>query len=500
MDRGEAVLKSDFSLSYKSRQSEILLLSQTQINSIPGGRSFSNYRWNIVFKQHPEVGKAQLNPPAGNYSPDVIIQNTRKLVAPLRLQSLSATVSNLPKTPLQPGSKPPARLTSLNVVEDHDRLALEQMLIEQSRAPSAEAWLEPGKGKYYFSEKDHAVFIEQNRRQLPQAAMVSGLGSRMVQMFLESLSLSELEPILPDFVARMGQLVCHQFGNFIPRSLITRSDAFREELTLFCVANLFALVNNKYSVTVMRKLANHSPKFSKMAFEIFRVHFDTLLGKDNDAVLLLSTLVETASDESSLEFLIQQVEKIKSPAESSPLLRVISSLVDRTTGPLLDRLSKKLAPLVPVFLDHQIGNYIVQSLIRKVGGGLVDALCKACAKDPILIFSSKYRRYVVIQLMKTEASAEFQERALRLVFRNPEQLCFVLNNIHSSNLLLAMAVKTRWESEALVKLQSLTQEVRTRDLLYSCRCFQPFLQRLKWLHSGLYALVMQALEDEEALH
>ena len=250
----------------------------------------------------------------------------------------------------------------------------------------------------------------------------------------------------------------------------------------------------------MRKLANHSPKFSVKAFEIFRVHLYPLLKKDNDAVLLLSTLVETANEESSLKFLVEEVEKIKNSFETSPLLRIISTLVDRTTGPLLDRLSKKLAPHVPVLIDHQIGNYIVQSLIEKVGGELVDSLQKACAEDPFLIFSSKYRRFVVIQLMKTEASAEFQKKALNLLFRNPEQLCFVLKNSHSSKLLLAMVVKTRWESEAIVKLQSLTQDALTNDLLYSCRCYKQFLQRLKWLHKGDYELVMQALQEDEALH
>ena len=330
--------------------------------------------------------------------------------------------------------------------------------------------------------------------------MGSGLCSRKVQTYLERLGPSELDPLIPDFVAQMEQLVCHQFGNFIPRSLITLSDKFREELTIFALGKIFELADNKYSVTVMRKLANHSPKFASMAFEIFRVHLYTLLKKDNDAVLLLSTLVETVAEESSLEFLISEVEKIKNTIEVSPLLRIISSLVDRTTGPLLERLSKKLAPHVPVLIDHQIGNYIVQSLIQRDSVELIDFLCKACAEDPVRIFSSKYRRYVVIQLMKRQAGAEFELRSLNLLFRDPEQLCFVLNNSLATKLLLAMVVRARWESEALVKLQSLSQDAWTNDLLYSCRSFKSFLQRLKWLHKGLLDLIVHDLDHQEVQH
>ena len=496
MDRGEPIFKSDFSLSFKSRQSQILRISQEKIRQSPDAQSFSNYRLNIVFKHIPEVGKSKMIP-IPNYSSNVFSENTGSTAALVRLKSDSPKFSILKKNYYPQTNKQPVRLPSLNVVEENNRLRLVERLIEQARAPSAETCQETVRLKYAFSEEDLAEFINFNSARLPRAAMSDGLGSRKVQTYLERLTPSELDPLIPDFVTQMGDLICHQFGNFIPRSLITLSDKFREELTLFAIGNIFELVKNKYSVTVMRKLANHSPKFAKVAFEIFRVHLYSLLKKDNDAVLLLSTLVETSADESSLQFLVGEVEKIQNSIDSSLLLRIISSLVDRTTGPLLDRLTKKLAPHIPGLIDHQIGNYIVQSLIKKDRGELVEVMCEVCSKDPILIFSSKYRRYVVIQLLKSEASAELLETVLNLLFREPEQLCFALKSSHSSKLLLAMVVKTRWESKALLKLQSLTQDPWINNLLYSCRWFKQFLERLKWLHKGLFELVMQALEDDE---
>jgi hypothetical protein len=316
--------------------------------------------------------------------------------------------------------------------------------------------------KYEFSETEYLEFITKNASQLAKAACVNGSNSKKIQSFVERLKEPELSQHLPHFLQNLPILVTNQYGNFIPRALIQKSEKFRSECSLFCLGNFFELVKNRYSVSVMRRLASHSPEFSKVAFEIFRVHLDALIEKNQDAVLLLSTLVENLGNTLKLDELADVVMSQIKRFRHSPLIRILSAIIDNASGETTEKLKLFILPCTNEYIDDKIGNYVFQALLRKNDRKANKAVFDCMIDAPMLLFSNKYRRHVLIELLRNNHNTVedwtlAQELALAII-SSPKFLFHALSRRYSMNLLLALVLRSKCESLVFDKLTSNPQQ------------------------------------------
>ncbi len=543
MDRGSYVLKSDLSLSTQTRvgipsKTKWISFSKRSTTSNESG----NIRFNILMDPKKEIWASK----QGQYfraSSLFVSQDPTPVNKRAQAQGELKT-SSLVFIPTNHRKNSGADLSILKIISSKNEFTENQQMFEMDQSPiprshslAVIADFEEGRSsacqearsefedsllefckewspkhknkrpgsKYDFSEAEYQAFIAKHASQLAKAACVSGSNSKKIQSFVERLEEPKLSQHIPQFLQHLGTLMTNQYGNFIPRALIPKSEKFRSECSLFCLGNFFELTKNRYSVSVMRRLASHSPEFCKVAFEIFRVHLDHLIDQNQDAVLLLSTLVENISDSSKLQKIADVVMNQIQRLQHSPLVRILSAIIDNANGEIVEKLKAFLLHYTNEYIDDKIGNYVIQAFLRKNDCTAKKAVLDCMIDAPMLLFSNKYRRHVLIELLRNnhntaEDRTHAQELALSIV-SSPDYLFNVLNRRYSMYLLLALVLRSQSESTVFDKLTTTSHEPNVNSSqknLALSRYYREFLDSISCSCSGDFSkLVPMILRTEK---
>ncbi len=322
------------------------------------------------------------------------------------------------------------------------RTEIEMGLLEKCRFSVSKLKNELSKKKYSFSKQQLERFLEANQNRLWVAAMDSGLASKMVETYLESIEEDQLKQMISDFEKHLGFLINHQYGNFIVRLMIAKSEDCRKICSEFCLNHFKELVKKKYSVSVMRRLASHSPEFCKVAFEIFRVNLDQFADRNSDSLLMLSTLMDLCQDQKILIKLASNIKSKLREEKHHPLLRAVTSIITNMPIETVEGLVDVLVTNLFSYIDDAIGNYVIQNLYQKYPEKVLPKLSSAFKMEPLLVFSNKYRRHVFLSIDESEFKRSLERTIIEYIEKNPQSLIFLLRRSESLDLLLLLIFRT----------------------------------------------------------
>ena len=257
-------------------------------------------------------------------------------------------------------------------------------------------------------------------RELINLSVVNQHHSKRVQAFLESVDFQTLRSIIEILYEELPQLMVDQFGCYIPGCVIRLDPGFAHFCEAFCLANLGKLCIDKCAVKVMQALAGVSVSFSLEYLAHFKKHYFSLVF-NKESMIILNKVILQISDQSLLKFLVEDVEYNFSQKEFErpQLLRLLSSLIERCNGQLLERLVGVMLPHIWWLVDDKFGNYAVLTLLKYPVGREKNLVSSTVLLEPEAMFTKKYRRVLLLNCLISPGYQEFISELLwKLIFQS----------------------------------------------------------------------------------
>ena len=254
--------------------------------------------------------------------------------------------------------------------------------------------------------------------ELPGIALQGKEESKKVQAYINSLKQPALDSVFAIFTEKIGMFMTHEIGYYLLKGLILLSDSFRQSCLDYSLKHFESLITNRYAVRVI-KCFLPSESFCVQALRRFRSSFERLIGSIH-AVLILSSLICKSTSEQCIEFVIDKLAEQKFYDKESLWLRVLSSLIDRVSGENLKKISLIVGPHIRWLIDHRLGIFGIQSLIRKRDLATIKKVEQYIVENPINFFIRKNRRFVFIEVLKSVSSERYftVEQSLQKIIYN----------------------------------------------------------------------------------
>ena len=301
----------------------------------------------------------------------------------------------------------------------------------------------------------------------------SRLHSKTVQSYLKNIPSEQARLLVAGFGLQIRKLIWNEFGHHVLRSSILLSPALADDCQRFCQANFSRVARSSHSVSVAKKLANLKPDFCEFGLNFFRDHLQTSVS-DPSALLLLSSLITNAPREDLLEFLFPALEQSLGESKTDcPLVRVLSILIDRLADrSLIERAARVCLPHIEWMVDDPIGNYAIQSFIRKDSPTIVVKLQKLCLLQPELLITNKYRRYILLGLLGAGGQEAFIAKALLGMTAIPQTkevvYAMLANRRNIFLFFFALLATEGFDRASFEQVCSKTQEWANSDSRTSC--------------------------------
>jgi hypothetical protein len=254
---------------------------------------------------------------------------------------------------------------------------------------------------------------------LPGIALQGKEESKKVQAYINSLKRPALDSVIALFSEKIGTFMTHEIGYYLLKGLIALSEGFRQSCLDYSLKHFESLITNRYAVRVI-KCFLASETFCVQALRRYRSSFDRLIGSIH-AVLILSSLICKSASEQSIEFVIDKLAEQKFYDKESLWLRVLSSLIDRVSGENLRKISWIVAPHIRWLIDHRLGIFGIQSLIRKRDLPTIKKVEQYILENPINFFIRKNRRFVFIEVLKSVSSDRYfavEQSLLKIIYNS----------------------------------------------------------------------------------
>jgi len=273
--------------------------------------------------------------------------------------------------------------------------------------------------------------------QLPFIALRSKQDSKSVQQFLLSLSERRLREMVRVFTPHISTLIFHETGFYILRSLTKSSAEFREACEDFCLCAFKQVISNPYSIRVLKSML-HSVPFSFQIVALFEQHYHSLW--DNmQATLILSMVISNCPDDSNLGFFVRNMRKYLGLGKENHAIRILSSIVDKCSAQHLKSVSRAVGPHLRWLVDHRLGIFGVQSLMKKGDASTIKKVCQICQENPVTMMVKKNRRYIFLEVLRShQGDKTVIEDLLRSIFSHRSHLEKLTQRDDSTWLLVAL--------------------------------------------------------------
>jgi hypothetical protein len=250
--------------------------------------------------------------------------------------------------------------------------------------------------------------------QLLQRAMLSQQDSKVVESYFDSLSKQEAVEMMDAVKTNLFQLLRNEHGCFILSYFIKKSSSFSSMCQSYCLANLKELSIDKCAVKVMQALAEVSVEFCKV-FIVYFIHNYFALINHMATVLLLNKCIMNCEDQDmNYTFFIDRLELYivkstevsksivyKEAIEEAEILRIMSSVLQRSKGHQRQRLEEILIPHIDWLLRDKISNCCAHKLFYPIFTESRWLLEKQMILDSLdLMFTRKYRKYTLLKVLK----------------------------------------------------------------------------------------------------
>ncbi len=255
---------------------------------------------------------------------------------------------------------------------------------------------------------------------LSDIATKSQLHSKMVQHYLKNIPPDQAIRAAASFRSHICKLLWNEFGHHVLRSAILISPALADDCQQVCEVSFLAVAKCSYSVSVAKKLASIKPDFCEFGLKYFSEHLRSTIS-ESSAQVLLSSLITNAPREDLLLFLLPSLEhSLEARKADCPLMRILSILIDRLIDPyFIERAALISLPHLDWMIDDPTGNYAIQSFIKKNSPTVVKKLQMLCLKQPELLITNRYRRYILLGLLGIGGHEAFITKALLAMTETP---------------------------------------------------------------------------------
>ena len=273
--------------------------------------------------------------------------------------------------------------------------------------------------------------------QLPLIALKSKQESKSVQQFLLNLSEKRLREATRVFHPHIPVMIFHETGFYILRSLIKCSEEFREVCEDYCLFDFKQVVSNKFSIRVLKSML-HSVPFCIRIVELFEQYYH-LFWDNMQATLILSMVISNCPDDSHLSFFVTNMIKYLGLGKENQAIRILSSVVDKCSVRNLRSISRTVAPHLRWLVDHRLGIFGVQSLMKKGDAQTIKKVCQICLESPVNMMVKKNRRYIFLEVLRSlQGEKTVFELLLRSIFSHRSHLEKIAQREDSTWLLVAL--------------------------------------------------------------
>ena len=331
-------------------------------------------------------------------------------------------------------------------------------------------------------------------QELLRLAMLSQVGARKVHKLIESASEEVVDSLVQQFEASTAKLVTNEFCSALPKALCTRSQAYGLFFESYCLQHFVELSHDKFGLRALKGLAV-SPTFCRAALAQFEKNYDRLI-QDMQAIIFLATLITLAPEEESLRFVINDFKHRMKGVGNGHALRVLSSVAERVSGPLLEQLASTLEPHVPWLIDDRLGNFGTQTLLKKGCLGPMRAFQKKSLEEPIHLFVKKYRKYVYLEVLKLEGMVPFIRQVVSSVTTNKAYLRQIFKREESTKILLVTLIEAALSPNALqmIMMDMLDSAFKDKQI-FRAEFFWPFIDMMRLYLAGNYDRLVHLIEQ-----
>ena len=308
--------------------------------------------------------------------------------------------------------------------------------------------------------------------------------SKSVQKYLEKVDISELMSAYRVYETNMNRLILDRHGSYIVPVLIKRVKELRDVCEVNCILNVSLYVSDKCAVKVMQALAEISSKFCYEYVLFFSKEYYGLI-RNPDAVLVLNKCIPLLPNEYMLHFIVEDiVANMAVPRMAHPeLLRLLPNLLDKLTGPPLNRLVRSLIPKIGWLMDEKIGNFCVHTLFKPKFVNYTPEVIRILTQDPILLFQKKCRRFILTKILAIDGNESFFVELIKSLCMVCKLMDIVFDDELATFMLLGVLTKIP-NLDMIQKLRNKLSDTLERICNFRlCKYYREFLSNFDQLLS-----------------
>jgi hypothetical protein len=291
--------------------------------------------------------------------------------------------------------------------------------------------------------------------QLLQRAMQSQQDSKVVESYFDSLSKRETVEMIEVVKQNLYQLLMSEHGCFILSYFIKKSSSFSNMCQSYCMANLKELSTDKCAVKVMQALAEVSVEFCKVFIVYFIHNYFDLIHHMSTVLLLNKCIMNCEDGDMNYTFFINRLELFikkstevsqgivyKEAVEEAEILRIMSSVLQRSKGHQRQRLEEILIPHIDWLLRDKISNCCAHKLFYPIFTESRWLLEKQMILDSLdLMFTRKYRKYTLLKVLKDKHLKPMVLEIFDRLVRDISIVFSLLNNEASVYLVIGLILR-----------------------------------------------------------
>ena len=313
-------------------------------------------------------------------------------------------------------------------------------------------------------------------------SMKSQQDSKHVEAFLDRQPNEELIEVIKEAFQMLDNMTVHENGCFILTYLIRRNQVFAKVCANYCLSFIDKFFVENCAVKVMQALAEVSEEFCVVLMQHFQNHYEELVS-DLNAVVLVSKAIQFCPNGTDLTFYIQLLEEAykdfgtshQLPPKLQHLVRLVSSLVERSKATDTGRLLQAFVPHLEWLMSDKLGNACTYKLLQQMF--CTDRFEKEKARilsSIHLMYIRRYRKYALLKILKMEESVPMIEGLFDQLLLSLDSVMMILRYDASTYLLIATLLRVT----DLDKLKYFLHQVERQSRITAVQYNQTHLNEL----------------------
>lgn len=320
-----------------------------------------------------------------------------------------------------------------------------------------------------------AKFSGISPQEIVLTSMKSQQDSKQVEAFLDQQPDEGLIEVIKEAFQMLGDMAVHENGCFILTYLIRRNQVFAKVCASYCLTFIDRFFVENCAVKVMQALAEVSQDFCVVLMRHFQNHYQELVS-DLNAVVLVSKAIQFCPTGTDLSFYIAVLEDAyrefgkshQLPPKLQHLVRLVSSLVERSNAADTDRLLDVFVPHLEWLMADKLGNACTYKLLQQMF--CTDRFDKEKARilgSVHLMYIRRYRKYALLKILKMEESHPMIDSLFDQFLLSSDSVMMILRYDASTYLLIATLLRVTDLEKLKYFLHQVVRQSKTTTVQYN---------------------------------